>query len=429
MADTGEQVKWHNLELVELEDMVAVSELQASNLSRALSPLLDNHADGTAGYPTRGGLLSALSYDGTDPQHVTFGPMTICRGLNGSGGVTDHGPTAVFRYDLSSEPQASMSTQELDFQGRTRPFVWALRHEVDSGPSAPSETRVFWDELSETEETQEVVTRVREVVELALSHASNDALPPTSDPEWVPIARVVSIGSEVVLAPRHVFDGYDPVVEASATNEERAKGIRFYPSEPEIDTVRRPSLAESSRLTTAVLAKIHDGRWALNTHGRLAGTPEAGLRSWRHALTDPTFRGLKQLQEELDVLNARPKPVFIGRFEWSGSAYTLTTVYIETGFFDGSGFSILGQGAQGAGHSVSFGGTSSGAGVSFCALSLEARGRVVDEDATTMRIPAKSLVPDTLPGTVLLATAYLQDGNGTVVDDTFDVIVYGKRDS
>ena len=329
MSDTGERVKWSNLERVDLVDMDAVSTLQQQNQARALAALLDNFAGNEVSPPARGGLLSRLDYDGTTTT-VTFGPMTLFYAANGGAG-------AVFRYDLSEPHHAALSTASLDFSAHTggpRPFVWARRVPVETD----EEPRRFWDELTEAEYTDNVATRVREVVELGLSPVGDDNAEPAGGASgWFRVARATSVTTAVVLSPRHVLDPYDSVYESSAANETNGAGARWYPHEPVIDTLRNPTLPELARYVIAALAKVQDGRWNFATDSSLDGAPTSGLRSWRYGLLDTAFRGLKQLQDESDAMDARadaieddiaaivddPIILYAATISWNGSAYVV----------------------------------------------------------------------------------------------------------
>lgn len=331
MADTGERVKWSNLQRVELPDMDAVSTMQQSNLARLEGALLDNYNVNSV---PRGGLLSRLNYNGTNPAAVTFGAMTIAYVPDGPT-ADDAGQGQVFKYDRTLAWQITYSTASLNFSGvgGNKPFVWARRIEVD----ADDATRRFWDELTELEYTTMAATRVREVVELALSPSGSDNSPPSVG-TWVRIARLESVGSEVVLSPRHDFDGHDAVYETDATTRANGSGVRFYPGEPEVDVSRHPTLPELARYMIATLCKIHDGRRLFNPNGRLANASVANLRSWRHGWLDDTFRGLKQLQDESDALDDRvtlletvsipaPSIALVIEVTWDGAAFAIRTIY------------------------------------------------------------------------------------------------------
>lgn len=350
MSDTGERVKWSNLERVDLVDMDAVSTLQQQNMARAFAALLDNYSADEVSPQARGGLLSRLDYDGTTTT-VTFGPMTLFYAAVGGAG-------AVFRYDLSQPHQAALSTASLDFSGHTggpRPFVWARRVPVD----ADVEPRRFWDELTEAEYTDNVATRVREVVELGLSPVgSDDAEPAGGDSGWFRIARATSVSTSVVLAPRHAFDGYDATYESAAANETNGAGARWYPHEPVVDTARNPTLPELARYVIAALAKVQDGRWNFDENSRFDGAPTSGLRSWRYGLLDTAFRGLKQLQDESDAMDARagaietdiaaivddPIILYAATITWNGSAFVKDDVAVAPWATAAIGDDTLGAG-------------------------------------------------------------------------------------
>lgn len=334
VTPTGGKVRWNEAHPLERVDELDFDAMQLLPLEAVAD--LGGGIRGESTETYQHGLLSRLSYNGTDPAAVSISPFKACY-LRPGNGPYDPGMLTTFVYErVTTRGQALCTPATLDFTGRsgTYPYVWARRDQLDYD----SANRRFFDDVAEEEFTDTTKTRTRDTVVIGLSNPADVELPPDASTDWVKIARVTSVGSSVTMKPRYAMDRYDVVLESFVPTggDTVIGGAKFY---SELRDSDGPGLAEITTAAFAALAKVHDGRWAVNPATfRLNSAPSVGQWGWRTYLADTAFRGLKQHSDEIDDIDARLTPiesvagapaVYVGRVKYNGgtSAYEMTDIY------------------------------------------------------------------------------------------------------
>lgn len=273
MTKIGDRVNWDlDLERVDYEDFLAHADLSFEALSTVLGALLGKSVFG---------LLTKLTYDGSTPAAVTINPFVAASS-------SASGESVVVRYDRNLAWQEALSTASLDFSGKGLCVVWARSWRTPVTP----EPRRFFDDVAGIEDTEPVhPTRLREVVQLAITDDPTPGDPPDDQEGWIPIANAQESGGAVVLRPITIWDYYAGAAVSVAGDSSHvwAQGIALGTD----DAPSSAGLASILRTLWGLLHLAMDSDWDFDKNWNNVG-------AIAHTWLDPKLPGRKQLVDMVE---------------------------------------------------------------------------------------------------------------------------------
>lgn len=344
---TGNKVRKTDLERLDLPDFDAQSDYSLQAVADAQGAILGRKDEGDE--VTYYGLASAVTYDGTDPAAVTFGPFKFFAPAVGLG-LRSPGGAALVTYERDSAVGAARSTVSLDFSAHDlseKPFVWARRVQDEDG-ELPDE-RAFLDELTEEEFKDTTNTRLLDYVLLGISPVGTPLAKPDGSDGWVAVLRArAGSSSNVIFSARSAYNLCSPDVENTASSLTQAEANldrNFYlgsttgvglPNTSEDDETfgRVGGAADAIGAIFNILGKIADGRLTLDPRTYKITNTNLGsinLEGWRSFLTDAAAQGLKQNR---DNIKTRTQVAAVLSYDWDGGAgeYVLNNTRVDPSF-------------------------------------------------------------------------------------------------